>query len=89
MLEGPLVFVDIDTQRDFLEPSGALYVPTSREILPNLHRLTHFAQTHAILILATACNHSLEDPNSVDSLRIAWREPMASNGLRRQCAPIP
>ena len=36
MLEGPLVFVDIDTQRDFLEPTGALYVAGSTEILPNL-----------------------------------------------------
>jgi nicotinamidase/pyrazinamidase len=61
MLEGPLVFVDIDTQRDFLEPSGALYVAGSGEILPNLERLTDFAQTHAIPILATACNHSVDD----------------------------
>ena len=36
MLEGPLVFVDVDTQRDFLEPTGALYVPGSTEILANL-----------------------------------------------------
>jgi nicotinamidase/pyrazinamidase len=62
MLEGPLVFVDIDTQRDFLEPSGALYVPGSREILPNLERLTQFALTHHFPILATACAHSAEDP---------------------------
>jgi nicotinamidase/pyrazinamidase len=62
MLEGPLVFVDIDTQRDFLEPSGALYVASSQEILPNLERLTHFARTHAIPILATACNHAPDDP---------------------------
>ena len=62
MLEGPLVFVDIDTQRDFLEPSGALYVPGSQEILPNLERLTRFAQTHQIPILATACAHSADDP---------------------------
>ncbi len=34
MLEGPLVFVDIDTQRDFLELTGALYVPGSAEIVP-------------------------------------------------------
>ena len=39
MLEGPLVFVDIDTQRDFLEPTGALYVPGSAEILAQLGRL--------------------------------------------------
>jgi nicotinamidase/pyrazinamidase len=62
MLEGPLVFVDIDTQRDFLDPSGALYVSGSRQILPNLERLTRFAQTHRIPILATACAHSADDP---------------------------
>ena len=62
MLDGPLVFVDIDTQRDFLDPSGALYVPGSQEILPNLERLTHFARTHRIPILATACAHSADDP---------------------------
>ena len=62
MLEGPLVFVDIDTQRDFLEPTGALYVSGSQEILPNLKRLTSFARTHQIPILATACAHSADDP---------------------------
>jgi nicotinamidase/pyrazinamidase len=62
MLEGRLVFVDIDTQRDFLDPSGALYVPGSAEIVPNLARLTEFARTHDIPILATACNHFPDDP---------------------------
>jgi len=62
MLEGPLVFVDIDTQRDFLEPAGALFVPGSTEILPNLARLTQFATTHKIPILATACAHAADDP---------------------------
>jgi nicotinamidase/pyrazinamidase len=62
MLEGPLVFVDIDTQRDFLEPTGALYVSGSREILPNLRRLTAFARTHHVPTLATACAHSADDP---------------------------
>ena len=62
MLEGPLVFVDIDTQRDFLEPSGALYVPGSTRIVPNLALLTEHARTNQISILATACAHSLDDP---------------------------
>lgn len=61
MLEGPLVFVDIDTQRDFLEPSGALYVAGSTEILHNLEHLTQFTRTHAVPILATACNHAADD----------------------------
>jgi nicotinamidase/pyrazinamidase len=66
MLAGPLVFVDIDTQRDFLEPSGALYVAGSREILPNLQRLTDYALSHAILIVATACNHTADDPEMAE-----------------------
>jgi nicotinamidase/pyrazinamidase len=62
VLEGPLVFVDVDTQRDFLEPAGALYVPDSTQILANLARLTRFALCHNIPILATACCHSPGDP---------------------------
>jgi nicotinamidase/pyrazinamidase len=62
MLDGPLVFVDIDTQRDFLEPTGALFVPGSEPIIPNLGRLTEFARAHAIPVLATACAHSADDP---------------------------
>ena len=38
MLEGPLVFFDVDTQRDFMEPDGALYVARATEIIPNLAR---------------------------------------------------
>jgi nicotinamidase/pyrazinamidase len=58
MLAAPLVFVDVDTQRDFLEPDGALYVAGSAAIVPNLGRLTRFARTHAIPVLATACSHT-------------------------------
>jgi nicotinamidase/pyrazinamidase len=62
MLDGPQVFVDIDTQRDFLEPAGALYVAGSDEIITNLARLTRFAQRHHIPVLATACAHAAADP---------------------------
>src|SRR5262249_34027907 len=62
MLEGPLVFVDIDTQRDFLEESGALYVPSSLSILPNLARLSRLAERRRIPVVATACCHSADDP---------------------------
>lgn len=62
MLDGPMVFVDIDTQRDFLDPGGALFVPGSTEIVSNLARLTRFAREHRIPILATACAHTPDDP---------------------------
>jgi nicotinamidase/pyrazinamidase len=65
MLEGPLVFVDVDTQRDFLEPDGALYVPRSAEIVANLARLTAFARRTGIPVLATACAHTIDDVEEI------------------------
>jgi nicotinamidase/pyrazinamidase len=62
MLDGPQVFVDIDTQRDFLEPGGALFVPGAPEIILNLARLSSFANEHQIPVLATACAHTAGDP---------------------------
>lgn len=61
MLDGPLVFVDIDTQRDFLDNDGALPVPGSSAILPQLARLTEFARRQGIPVLATACAHTLDE----------------------------
>lgn len=60
---GPLVFVDIDTQRDFLEPNGALAIDGAAAIVPNLARLTQFARERGILVLATACAHV---PDEID-----------------------
>jgi nicotinamidase/pyrazinamidase len=62
MLEGPLVFVDVDTQRDFLEPDGALFISGSGRIKTNLARLTRFAREAGIPVLATACAHAEGDP---------------------------
>jgi nicotinamidase/pyrazinamidase len=62
MLEGPLVFLDVDTQRDFMDPGGALFIKESIEIQSKLARLTRFAIGHQIRILATACSHRPDDP---------------------------
>jgi nicotinamidase/pyrazinamidase len=62
MLEGPLVFIDIDTQRDFLESTGALYVTGSEAIVANLGKLTEYARKHDIPIFATTCAHRADDP---------------------------
>jgi nicotinamidase/pyrazinamidase len=63
MPSGPLVFVDIDTQRDFLEPGGALHIAGSEAIQANLARLTAFARARGIPVLATACAHTLDEPD--------------------------
>ena len=62
MLAGPLVFFDIDTQRDFLEAGGALFIRGGEAILPQLARLTEFARLAKIPVLATACAHVEDDP---------------------------
>lgn len=63
MLSRPLVFIDIDTQRDFLEPTGALFVTGSDAIHPNLAILTNCAHRLGIPVLATACAHRLDEPD--------------------------
>jgi nicotinamidase/pyrazinamidase len=62
MLPGPLVFVDVDTQCDFMEPGGALFIKDADEIQAKLARLTRFAICREIAVLATACSHHLGDP---------------------------
>jgi nicotinamidase/pyrazinamidase len=64
MSDAPLIFVDIDTQRDFLVPEGTLFLSGSDAIHPNLARLTDHARTASIPVIATACAHTLdeEDP---------------------------
>ena len=51
------LFWDVDTQVDFMLPTGKLYVPGSEEIIPALRRLTDYAHGHGIRILASADDH--------------------------------
>ncbi len=55
------VFVDVDTQLDFLCPAGALYSPGAEKILDNLARLTRHAVSNGIQILSTTDAHSEDD----------------------------
>lgn len=55
------IFVDIDTQFDFLDPSGRLYVPGAERIVPNLRRLVA-AAAGGIPILSSADAHAPDDP---------------------------
>jgi len=62
MPNDPLVFVDVDTQRDFIEPDGALAIAGAGAIVANLARLTAHARDRGIPVLATACWHDADDP---------------------------
>ncbi len=57
-----LVFMDIDTQIDFMERAGKLYVPDAEEIIPNLVRLMEYAQEQKIPVLSSADAHTPDDP---------------------------
>jgi nicotinamidase/pyrazinamidase len=56
------VFVDVDTQLDFLYPVGALYVPGAERIVPAVERLNRYAASQGIPVLSTADAHAENDP---------------------------
>jgi nicotinamidase/pyrazinamidase len=56
------VFFDIDTQLDFLYPSGALYVPNAERIVPTVARLNRYAAANGIPVISTTDAHTEDDP---------------------------
>ncbi len=61
-MPGRTVFWDVDTQVDFMLPSGALAVPGAERLLPNLGRLTAGARVAGVTIVHTADDHGPDDP---------------------------
>jgi nicotinamidase/pyrazinamidase len=57
-----IVFFDIDSQLDFLYPSGALYVPAAEHIVPAIAALNRFAAAAGIPVVSTTDAHSEDDP---------------------------
>src|SRR5262245_19350489 len=57
----PVIFWDVHTQRDLLEPAGKLFVPGA-EIEPRLARLLRLARERGIPLVASVIDHRLEDP---------------------------
>jgi len=55
------VFWDVDTQVDFMLPEGKLYVSGAEALVPKLARLTRYAHTNGIRIVASSDNHDLRD----------------------------
>jgi nicotinamidase/pyrazinamidase len=56
------LFIDVDTQLDFLYPAGALYVPGAEKIVPSLAHLNRYAARHGIPVLSTVDAHTEDDP---------------------------
>ncbi|MBV8845133.1 MAG: cysteine hydrolase [Bryobacterales bacterium] len=60
------VFVDVDTQLDFLYPAGALYVPGAEQIVDRIAALNRFACSHGIPVVSTMDAHAEDDPEFRD-----------------------
>ncbi|HET9177954.1 MAG TPA: cysteine hydrolase [Terriglobia bacterium] len=58
----PLALFDVDTQIDFMEPAGKLYVPHAEDIIPNLVRLMAYARERNIPVISSADAHAPDDP---------------------------
>lgn len=55
------VFVDVDTQFDFLYPAGALYVPGAETLVPAVERLNRYAAARGIPLISTVDAHTEND----------------------------
>jgi nicotinamidase/pyrazinamidase len=53
---------DVDTQVDFMEPSGKLYVPGANDVAAAMERLVDAARAARIVHVASADDHELTDP---------------------------
>jgi nicotinate phosphoribosyltransferase len=58
-----VVFLDVDTQVDFMSPGGALYVPEAERIIPNLGKLMEHAREQRIPVISSADAHTPDDPS--------------------------
>lgn len=56
-MKRPVIFWDVDTQRDFMDADGKLYVPDAEAIKPRLRALTEYAHEHGIHIVASSDDH--------------------------------
>jgi nicotinamidase/pyrazinamidase len=57
-----MIFFDVDTQRDFMESTGALYVPDAEAIRPRIGRLLRSAGERGITTISSRCAHQVDDP---------------------------
>ncbi len=56
------VFVDVDTQFDFMDSQGSFYVPGAEDITGNVKKLFNYAKELKIKILSSADMHKEDDP---------------------------
>src|SRR5262245_21290217 len=57
-----MIFFDVDTQSDFMDSTGALYVPGAEAIRPNIERLLRAAGDYNVTTISSRCAHEPDDP---------------------------
>jgi len=57
---------DVDTQVDFMEPNGKLYVPGAADVAETMRRLVDAARAAHVIHIASADDHELTDPEISD-----------------------
>jgi len=58
---------DVDTQVDFMEPSGKVYVPGAKDVAPAMEMLVDAARAARLTHVASADDHELTDPEISDA----------------------
>jgi nicotinamidase/pyrazinamidase len=62
MLSSDFIFWEVDMQRDFVLPGGALYAPGAERLLPNIRRLTDAARRGRVFLVSHGDFHAPNDP---------------------------
>jgi len=57
-----IILWEVDTQADFMQPGGKLYVPGAEKIIPNVRRLVNASVETSALLVSTADAHQEGDP---------------------------
>jgi nicotinamidase/pyrazinamidase len=58
---------DVDTQVDFMEPAGKLYVPGAKDVAPAMEQLVDAWRAARAIHVASADDHELTDPELSDT----------------------
>jgi nicotinamidase/pyrazinamidase len=75
-----VIFWDVDTQYDFMQPDGKLYVPEAERVIGNLKRLTDYAHGHGVRVVASADDHVSTHPEISD--RPDWKSTFPPHCMR-------
>ena len=78
------IFYDVDTQNDFMNSTGALYVPNAETIQPNLRLLTKYVQENNIQVAGSVDNHfGTEEYKEREGELIRWGGPFPDHCMNK------